>query len=91
MNTRDYVDRLLTLGRAEGDLPIYGSAAWEALPTADPRRFASVVRAAECWRLDASPEAVKQRLAEEDLLARYRVRAAGLDIHEALTEKRRSA
>jgi hypothetical protein len=87
MNTRDYVNRLLALGRRYGDLPIYGSAAWEALPTTDPRRFASVVRAAECWRTENEPEAVKRRLAEEDLLARYRVRAAGLDVHEALTER----
>jgi hypothetical protein len=88
MNTRDYVNRLLALGRRYGDLPIYGSAAWEALPTTDPRRFASVVAAAECWRLDGEPEAVKRRLAEEDWLVRYRIRTAGLDIHAALTERR---
>jgi hypothetical protein len=76
-----FVARLLDLGRRYGELPIYGSGEWERLPADDPRRFASVVRAAECWRLDSEPEAVRQRLAEDDWLVRYRVRAAGLDVH----------
>lgn len=90
MNTRDYVDRLLKLGRRTGELPIYGSPEWEALPTTDPRRFASVVAAAECWRLDSEPEAVKRRLDEDDQLVRHRIRTAGLDVHDALTERRRA-
>ena len=78
-----FVARLLELGRRYGDIPIYGSPEWEALDDLDPRRFASVVRAAECWRRDGDEE-LHVRLDEElhvaDLLARWRVRMAGLDI-----------
>jgi hypothetical protein len=77
----EFVTRLLDLGRRYGDIPIYGSDEWDQLVPADPRRFASVVRAAECWRLDGEPEAVRRRLAEDDWLVRYRIRQAGLDVH----------
>jgi len=61
--TRVYVARL-------------GSPEWEELPAADPRRFAAVVRAAEAWRRDGTPEAIAARLRAElddaDLLKRHR-------------------
>ncbi|HET6918358.1 MAG TPA: hypothetical protein VFI46_02715 [Jiangellaceae bacterium] len=64
--------------------PIYGSPDWEVLPANDARRFASVIRAAECWRLDGTNEAIRDRLLDElavaDLLARWRVRMAGHDV-----------
>jgi Protein of unknown function (DUF2742) len=81
----EFVRRLLDLGRRHGDIPIYGSPEWEQLDVGDPRRFASVVRAAECWRRDGEPGAIREQLerelAENDLLARWRVRQAGLDVH----------
>jgi Protein of unknown function (DUF2742) len=77
----EFVARLVELGWRHGELPIYGSPDWEALDAVDPRRFASVVRAAECWRLDGEPEAVRERLTENDWLVRYRVREGGLDVH----------
>jgi Protein of unknown function (DUF2742) len=78
---QELVRRMLDLGRECGDIPIYGSAEWEALDNLDPRRFASVVRAAEVWRREGDPDRIKQRLAEEDWLVRYRIRQAGLDVH----------
>jgi Protein of unknown function (DUF2742) len=81
MTREEFVNRLLDLGRRHGDIPIYGSNEWEALDRDDPRRFASVVRAAEAWRLDGEPEAVRRRLEEDDWLVRYRIRQAGLDVH----------
>jgi hypothetical protein len=80
---REYVRRLLGLGRRHGEIPVYGSPEWEALPPADPRKFAAVVRAAECWRLDGEPDAVRRRLADDDLLVRARVRLASYDVADA--------
>jgi Protein of unknown function (DUF2742) len=86
----EYVDRLLDLGRSCGELPVYGSPEWDALDPLDPRRFASVVRAAECWRLDGTDDNIRIRLRAEldeaDLYVRWRVRMAGLDVHAALME-----
>jgi hypothetical protein len=59
---QEFVAGLVELGRRHGDIPIYGSAAWEALNNLDPRRLASIVRAAEAWRLDGEPAAVRARL-----------------------------
>jgi hypothetical protein len=85
----EFVTRPLDLGRRDGVIPIYGTDEWEALDPTDPRRIASMVRAAECWRQEGEPEAISARLIAEfevaDLLARYRVRTAGLDVHEAGT------
>jgi Protein of unknown function (DUF2742) len=84
LSRAEFVRRLLELGWRHGELPIYGSPQWEALAVDDPRRFASVVRAAEAWRLDGTDEAIRARLLDElevaDLLARWRVRMAGLDV-----------
>jgi hypothetical protein len=80
----EFVTTLLALGRSYGDIPIYGSAEWAALDRLDPRRFASVVRAAECWRVEGTDEAIRARLLDElevaDLIARWRVRMAGHDV-----------
>ena len=81
MTRQKFVTRLLDLGRRHGEIPVYASDEWETLDDLDPRRFASIVRAAECWRLDGEEEAVKRRLQEDDWLVQLRVREAGLDIH----------
>lgn len=65
---------------AADDVPLYGSAEHQALPLADPRWLASVVRAAECWRLDGTPEAVARRLLDEDRALAHRVRHASYDV-----------
>jgi hypothetical protein len=81
MTRGEFVTRLLDLGRRQGALPIYGSPEWEQLPADDPRKYASVVRAAECWYLDGQLEAMRRRLDEDNWLVRYRIREAGLDVH----------
>jgi Protein of unknown function (DUF2742) len=85
-----FVASLLDLGRSCGEVPIYGSTEWEALDPIDPRRFAAVVVAAECWRQDGEPDRVRARLLDElavaDLLARWRVRVAGLDVRHAIDD-----
>lgn len=78
-----FVARMLDLGRRHGEIPIYGSDQWEQLDPVDPRRFASVVRAAECWRLESEPDAVRRRLAEDDALVQLRIRLASLDVSAA--------
>lgn len=91
MNTGEYVNRLLTLGWRHGQLPIYGSPEWEALDNADPRRFASVVRAAEAWRRDGTDQAVREHtehqlfLAEQagEQIAMSRLRQLSWDLSEA--------
>lgn len=61
MSTREeWVARYLTAAR--GPLPVYGTPEWEALPDG-PEKVASVVRAAECWRLDG--ERLAERLQAE--------------------------
>ena len=66
------------------DIPIYRSAAFAALPPDDPRRWASMRRAADCWWAEGQPAVIRSRLLDEfevaDLLARWRVRAAGDDV-----------
>jgi hypothetical protein len=88
MNRAEFVARLLHLGLQHGDIPIYGSTEWDALPTANPRRFASVVRAAEAWRLDGTDDAIREHaehqlaLAETiaEQIARARLRALSWDL-----------
>jgi hypothetical protein len=81
VNRAEFVARLLALGRRRGPLPLYGSPEWEALDRLEPRRFAAVVVAAECWRTEGTDDAIRARLLDElavaDLLARWRVRMAG--------------
>ena len=54
MRTADFHRRLIELGRRHGEIPRYGTPEWEALPSGDPRLFAAVVIAAECWRRDGT-------------------------------------
>jgi hypothetical protein len=69
------------------DTPIYGSPLWEALPATDARRFASLVRAAECWRLDGERDAIRDRiiteLAQNNWLTAWRLRRLSGDLSEA--------
>jgi len=71
---------LVDLARPHGDIPVYGSQDWCDLPATDPRRFAAVVVAAECWRAEFTEERVRERLAEADLLAAVRCRAVSGDL-----------
>lgn len=61
-------------------IPRYGSPEWDALPEMDPRRAASVVLAAECWRDYCSPAQVALDLLGEmeqaDTELRRRIREA---------------
>jgi Protein of unknown function (DUF2742) len=69
------------------DTPLYGSVEWETLHPADPRRYASVVRAAECWRRDGTDGAIRarveQELAEQNWLAAWRLRRMSGDLSDA--------
>ena len=71
-----------------GRLPIYGSREWWALEDDDPRRWASVIRAAACWRhesrLDVIDERMRAELERVDQLVVERVRAASHDVAGAL-------
>ena len=87
MLRREFVRRLIALGESVGPLPLYGSDEWGQLPADDPRRFASVVRAAECWRLDGTDDALRDRflreLAENTWLCAWRLRRLSGDLSEA--------
>ncbi|MFE3635811.1 DUF2742 domain-containing protein [Streptomyces sp. NPDC059168] len=48
------------------DAPEYGSPAWCALRSTDPRRAAAIITAAEQWRRHASREAWLNHLLDED-------------------------
>jgi hypothetical protein len=67
--------------------PIYGSPQWEALAANDARRFASAVRAAECWRLEGTDEALRDRIlreiAENNWLTAWRLRRLSGDLSDA--------
>lgn len=88
MTPEQFVGRLLRLAAPLGTVPIYGTTEWQALERSDPRRFASVARAAECWRLDGRPEAVaarlKAELREQNDLAVWRWRQVSYDLAGAL-------
>lgn len=84
MSRAEFVRRILAIARRRGDIPLYGSDTWEALDLDDPRRFAAVVAAAECWRRDGEPDAIAaridQELADIDLYVRYRLSEASRDV-----------
>jgi hypothetical protein len=61
--------RALMAQAGDVDLPLYGSAEWEAAP--EPVRLASAVRAAEAWRREADPHVIATRL-ETELEAGWR-------------------
>lgn len=79
--------RVRSVEASFGRLPIYDSAEWYALGPRDPRRWASVVRAAACWRTDSRLDKIAQRLDEEmarvDRLVLEHVRAASHDVSQA--------
>jgi hypothetical protein len=79
----EWAETLIAQGATAGEVPLYGSEEWEALPDTDPRRVASVVRAAEAWRRDGQAEHLATRLqielAESDLVVRMRMTGAELD------------
>ncbi|TDD64784.1 DUF2742 domain-containing protein [Jiangella aurantiaca] len=83
MTAAEWAEALIAQGAAAGEIPLYGSDEWEALPDLDPRRVASVVRAAEVWRRDGEAEhlaaQLRMELAESDLLVRMRMELAELD------------
>jgi hypothetical protein len=54
------------------DPPEYGSPAWRALLTADPRRAAAIITAAEHWRRDRADEAELNRLLDDDPVEWFR-------------------
>lgn len=80
--------RIQIVEATHGPLPLYTSAEWWALPEDDPRRWASVIRAAACWRhegrLDVIAERVQAELARVDALALERVRGASHDVSGGL-------
>lgn len=81
---RDRVGRwaraAIDAARTAGPPPRYGSQAWLDLPTNDPRRMASVLIAAECWRLECDPEWTRARLDAESDAAH----SAAVQEHEAM-------
>ncbi|MFC9089462.1 DUF2742 domain-containing protein [Nocardiopsis dassonvillei] len=53
---REWARRLIARGNPPGTtVPVYGSAAWCALPETDPARIAAVVLAAESWAWQSDP------------------------------------
>jgi hypothetical protein len=83
----EWSQKLIVLGQRVGALPIYASADWFALPPVDPRKFGSTVRAAECWRVDGTDDAIRRRLLDElrfaDEFAAWRLRMMSWDLAEA--------
>jgi hypothetical protein len=55
-----------------GDLPQYGTKAWQALDPADPKRAAAILTAAEQWRRHLVEEWWLNQLAEGDPVAWWR-------------------
>ena len=66
--------RALIARAGHDDLPLYGSAQWDAAP--ETVKVASCVRAAECWRVESDPHVIAARLEQEFEAAR---RVAELD------------
>lgn len=70
--------------RAHGPIPSFGSAEWDLLPAGDPRRWAAVIVAAECWRDHRSPQriadALRQEIADENAALYRRIRGASWDV-----------
>jgi hypothetical protein len=68
-------------------VPSYGTDDWDGLADQDPRRAASVVIAAECWRDHCSPAQVALDLItaieEQEAEIRRRIREASWDVADA--------
>lgn len=84
---------LLPLIDGVPDIPILGSPEWDALHRDDPRKIASIARAALAWWRDGQPDAVRERLetdlAEVNRLAKWRTAQALAEIEDAWREHRR--
>ena len=80
--------RLESVEATFGTIPLYASRSWWALPEDDPRRWASVVRAAACWRHESRLDVIDQRMQAElervDQLVVERMRSASHDVSSAL-------
>lgn len=74
------------IDKAAGDIPIYGSPEWDALDDTDPRKVAACVRAAEAWRQDGEPDAIRAQvlddLAQIERYFAYRMRQASKDLRD---------
>lgn len=83
MTAAEWAEALMAHGAAAGEIPLYGSPEWDALPDTDPRRVAAVARAAEAWRRGGEAEhlavQLRMELAEDDLLFRMRLQLAERD------------
>ena len=79
--------RIDSAERTFGRLPLYDSREWHALEVDDPRRWASVIRAAAVWRHEGRLEQIERRLQEElarvDQLVLERLRSASHDVSGA--------
>lgn len=79
--------RIASVARTFGSIPLYDSAQWHALEADDPRRWAAVIRAAACWRFEGRLDQIELRLQEElarvDQLVLERSRLASHDISSA--------
>lgn len=76
-------DEFLRLLVEATGVPLYRSAEYDALPEGDPRRLASMRRAADLWWADGQPEAIAERLDQEDREVRARLRAMSGDLSDA--------
>ncbi len=65
MRAATWARAVIARGRALGPVPTYGSPGWSALPPSDPRAVAAVAVAAECWRQEADPACLAERLRVE--------------------------
>lgn len=52
--------------KGEWQVPAYGSAEWQQMAAADPRRAAAVIEAAELWRRHVAEQYRLAQLAEDD-------------------------
>ncbi|MFE6742321.1 hypothetical protein [Streptomyces tubercidicus] len=50
----------------DDEAPAYGSPAWRALPSTDPRRAVALITSAEQWRRHTARETWLDHLADED-------------------------
>lgn len=85
--TERWAHKLIDAGLAAGPLPLFGSPDWWDLEPGDPRRMASIVRAAEAWRRHCALASIAQDEAEladlVDRLLAERVRAAMWDVRHS--------
>lgn len=87
----------------EESLPLYRGYVWSCLADDDPRKLASMRRAADCWYEEGQPARIAQRLVDDEIAFLTRIRQASYDVaagggwlelskrptHEQLQERRR--